>query len=163
MFWLSGWQPLTDSAFKNSFMNPLWKVIARYYVWKYRHGYKSLSVQGRAMKSGSLRWLGHVCECKWMCFRILSEQQGHIHLASVIKLLIISFGSPTIWGSVRISISSTSDNIYGAMCARVWESLSLMLNCFIGFLPSAMARSPLSLLISLCIWCFRMTLFRYIC
>lgn len=98
----------------------------------------------------------------------LAEQPEHIHLVGVDKVVNMWYHSCHLSSEipVKLSIPSTTDNIYWVVCAWacvMCERLSVMLNCFLGPLPSAMARSScLSAHFILYTWWFSSTLFRYI-
>lgn len=92
-----------------------------------------------------------MCKCKLMCFHILMEQQEHIHLVGVYKI-VNSFICVTyhLRFPAKFPVPHHQVIFMNCVCVCVCKPLSLMLNCFIGFLPSAMARSQLCLLVSFC-------------
>ena len=131
-------------------MNPqgCWEMIARYFMWTFAHDFKRPLVWERVMK-WILRWFVYVQV--QMCFHILMEQQEHIHLVGVYRI-VNSFICVTchLRFPVKFLVPHHQIIFMNSVCVCVCKPLSVRLNCFIGFLPSAMARSQLCLLVSFC-------------
>ena len=86
-----------------------------------------------------------------MCFHILMEQQERIHLVGVWRIVSSSI---CVTCHPRFPVKSPVPHhqiiFMNSVCVCLCKPLSVRLNCFIGFLPSAVARSQLCLLVSFC-------------